>query len=142
MSLSLSDVPRKSLFCKNYNLRVCSFHETADHFTDWLVHSYVVLFGASYPLANQRTFATSCFLVLFNDFISQSRPGLEECTECTECTNARAPKGWRGKPLITMGLLILYSSTHLVVTGEKTHTVVPDAHTGVVCVVKGRGDPW
>ena len=41
-------------------------------------------------------------------------------------------KGWRGKPLITMGLLMLVSSTHLVVTGEKTHTVV-------VCVVRGGG---
>ena len=48
-------------------------------------------------------------------------------------------KGWRGKPLISMGLLILFSSTHLVVTGEKTHTVVPYAHTVVVCVVKGGG---
>ena len=48
-------------------------------------------------------------------------------------------KGWRGKPLITMGLLNLFSSTHLVVTGELTHTVVPYTHTVVVCVVKGRG---
>ena len=46
-------------------------------------------------------------------------------------------KGWRGKPLITMGLLKLYSSTHLVATGELTHTVVPDAHTVVVSVLKG-----
>ena len=52
-------------------------------------------------------------------------------------------KGWRGKPLITMGLLMLVSSTHLVVTGEKTHTVVPYAHPVVVCVVRGGGeDPW
>ena len=51
-------------------------------------------------------------------------------------------KGWRGKPLITMGLLMLVSSTHLVVTGEKTHTVVPYAHPVVVCVVRGGEDPW
>ena len=51
-------------------------------------------------------------------------------------------KGWRVKALITMGLLMLFSSTHLVVTGEKTHTVGPYAHTVVVCVVKrGGGTP-
>ena len=50
-------------------------------------------------------------------------------------------KGWWGKPLITIGLLNLFSSTHLVVTGELTHTVVPYAHTVVVCVVKGGGTP-
>ena len=32
-----------------------------------------------------------------------------------------------------------WTSTHLVVTGEKTHTVVPYAHPVVVCVVKGGG---
>ena len=48
-------------------------------------------------------------------------------------------KGWRRKPLRTMGLLNLLSSTHLVVTGELTHTIVPYAHTVVICVVKGRG---
>ena len=47
--------------------------------------------------------------------------------------------GWRGKPLITMELLLLFSSNHLVVTGELTHTVVPYAHTVVVCVLKGGG---
>ena len=36
-----------------------------------------------------------------------------------------------------MGLLMLFSSTHLVVTGEKTNTEVPYAHTVEVCVVKG-----
>ena len=46
---------------------------------------------------------------------------------------------WRGKPVITMGLLKLFSSIHLVVTGELTHTVVPYAHTVVVCVLKGGG---
>ena len=38
-----------------------------------------------------------------------------------------------------------WTSTHLVVTGEKTHTVVPYAHPVVVCVVKGGGggeDSW
>ena len=48
-------------------------------------------------------------------------------------------KGWRGKPLITMGLLKLFSSTSLAVTGELTQTVVPYAHPVVVSVVKGRG---
>ena len=48
-------------------------------------------------------------------------------------------KGWRGKPVITMGLLKLFSSTHLVATGKLTHTVVPYAHTVVVCVPKGGG---
>ena len=43
------------------------------------------------------------------------------------------------KTLITIGLLELFSDTHLVVTGELTHTVVPYTHTVVVCVVKGRG---
>ena len=50
-------------------------------------------------------------------------------------------KGWRGKPLITMGLLKLFYSTHLVITGGLTHTVVPYAHTVVVCIVKGGGTP-
>ena len=46
-------------------------------------------------------------------------------------------KRWRGKPLITMGLLMLFPSNHLVVKGEQTHTVVPTTHTEVVCVMKG-----
>ena len=46
-------------------------------------------------------------------------------------------KGWRGKPLITTGLLKLFSSSHLLVTGDMTHTVVLCAHTVVVCGVKG-----
>ena len=43
------------------------------------------------------------------------------------------------EPLITKGLLMLFSSSHLVVTGEKTHTVVPYANTVVVCLVNGGG---
>ena len=46
-------------------------------------------------------------------------------------------KGWRGKPLITMGLLKLFASTYIVITGVLTHTVVADAHTVIVCIVKG-----
>ena len=46
-------------------------------------------------------------------------------------------KGWRGKTLITIGLFKFSSSTHVVVTVKLTHTVVPYAHTVVVCVVKG-----
>ena len=41
-----------------------------------------------------------------------------------------------------MGPLNLFSTTHLVVTGELTHTVVPYTHTVVVCVMKRwRGKP-
>ena len=48
---------------------------------------------------------------------------------------------WRGKPLITMGLLKLFYSSHLVVTGEWTHPAVPNAHTVAVSVIKGwRGE--
>ena len=51
-------------------------------------------------------------------------------------------KGWRGKPLITMGLSKLFASTYLVITGRLTHTVVADAHTVIVCIAKaGGGDP-
>ena len=51
-------------------------------------------------------------------------------------------KGWRGKKVITMGLLKLFSSTHLITTGELTHTVVPYAHKVVVSVQKrGGGEP-
>ena len=46
-------------------------------------------------------------------------------------------KGWRDKHLITMGLLKLFASTYLVITGALTHTVVADAHTVIVCIVKG-----
>ena len=59
---------------------------------------------------------------------------------CTHTVVVCDMKGWRGKPLITMGLLKLFSSTHLVITGGLTHTVVADAHTVIVCIVKGRGD--
>ena len=50
-------------------------------------------------------------------------------------------KGWRGKPVITIGLLKLFSSTHLVAIGELTHIVVPDAHKVVVFVLKGEETP-
>ena len=45
--------------------------------------------------------------------------------------------GWRGKPLITMGLLKLLSSGRLVLTGELTQTVISYAHAVVVFVGKG-----
>ena len=54
---------------------------------------------------------------------------------CTQTVVVSVMKRWRGKPLITMGLL-MFSSTHLVVTWELTHTVVPNAHTVVVFVMK------
>ena len=38
-----------------------------------------------------------------------------------------------------MGLLKLFSSSHLVVTGELTHTVDRYADTVMVCVAKGGG---
>ena len=46
-------------------------------------------------------------------------------------------KGWKGKPLITMGLSKFFASTYLVITGRLTHTVVADAHKVIVCIVKG-----
>ena len=61
---------------------------------------------------------------------------------CTHRVVVWVMRGWRGKPLITIRLSKLFSSSHLVYTGELTHTVVPYAHTLVVCVVKGKGgDP-
>ena len=39
--------------------------------------------------------------------------------------------------MITMGFLKLFSSSHLVVIGELTHTVDTYAHTVVVSKVKG-----
>ena len=42
--------------------------------------------------------------------------------------------------MITMGFLKLFSSSHLVVIGELTHTVDTYVHTVVVSKVKG-GDP-
>ena len=45
--------------------------------------------------------------------------------------------GWRGKPLITMGLLKLLSSGRLVLTGELTQTVISYTQTVVVCAGKG-----
>ena len=47
-------------------------------------------------------------------------------------------KWWREKLLITMELLMLFSSSHLVVTGELTHTVVPYANAVIVCIMKGE----
>ena len=44
-----------------------------------------------------------------------------------------------GETPITMGFLKLFSSSHLLVTGEMTHTVVQSTHTVVVCVVKRGG---
>ena len=46
-----------------------------------------------------------------------------------------------GETPITMGFLKLFSSSHLLVTGELTHTVVQSTHTVVVCVVKRGGGP-
>ena len=41
------------------------------------------------------------------------------------------------------GDLNVLSTTHLVVTREKTHTVVPYSHIVVVCVLKRvGGNPW
>ena len=59
---------------------------------------------------------------------------------CTHTEVDCVMKEWRGKPLITMGLLMLLSSSHLVVTGEKIHTVVPYAHKVEVCIVRGVGE--
>ena len=65
------------------------------------------------------------------------------CLSCGRQVVVCVMKGCRGKPVISMGLLKLFSSTHLVVTGELTHTVVPYAHTVVVYIVKREeGDPW
>ena len=58
---------------------------------------------------------------------------------CTHTVVVCIMKRWRGKPLITMGLLMLFSSNHLVVKGEQTHTVVPYAHIVDVCVARGWG---
>ena len=61
---------------------------------------------------------------------------------CTHTVVVCVMKGWRGEPLITVGLLKLFSRNHLVDTGELTRTVVRYAHTVVVCVMKGwRGEP-
>ena len=58
---------------------------------------------------------------------------------CTHTVVVCVMKGWKGKPLINMGLLKLFSKSHLVVIVELTHTVVRYAHTVVVNVVKGSG---
>ena len=56
---------------------------------------------------------------------------------CSQKVVVCVMKGWRGKPLITMGLLKLFASTYLVITGGLTHTVVADSHTLIVCIVRG-----
>ena len=56
---------------------------------------------------------------------------------CTHTVIVCDMNGWRGKPLITMGLLKLFSCTNLVSRGELTQTVVPYTHTVVVGDMKG-----
>ena len=58
---------------------------------------------------------------------------------CSKLVVVCVMKDWRGKPLITMGLLKLLASTYLVITLGLTDTVIADARTVIVSSVNGGG---